>query len=116
MARVICMETSTTKAVVEMVKELSQSYGDVAQLLRGSAQSTRSTKQLWRAKNKSTLIKVGLALIAFPDPTISDMIGTALVAVGTVQAGIRHRTLYVEDVFKSFQKTFRELHELKQNI
>jgi len=110
------MKTSETKTVVEAANELTQSYGDMTQLLRGTTQSARSSRQLWRAKNRPALIKVGLALIAFPDPTISDVVGTALVAVGTVQAGMRHRTLYVEDVFKSFQKTFRELRELKQNI
>ncbi len=76
---------------------------------KGTIKEARTTNKLWSKGNKSTLIKLGLALIAFPDPTISDIIGTALVAAGTVQIAIRHRTLYVEDVYKKFRDTFKEL-------
>jgi hypothetical protein len=104
------------KTVVDAASELSESYADLAQALKATANEAETTKQLWRAKNKSVLIKVGLALIAFPDPTISDVIGGLLVAAGTVQAGIRHRTIYVEDVYKTFQDTFRNIRNVKNNV
>jgi hypothetical protein len=35
----------------------------------------KSTEKLWRKSRNSILVKAGLALIAFPDPTISDVLG-----------------------------------------
>jgi hypothetical protein len=71
---------------------------------------------LWRKGNNSILIKLGLALIAFPDPTISDIIGTVLVAAGTVQMGIRRRTVYVEDVYKTFHGTLKDMWTIKRSV
>jgi len=110
------MKTDEIKTVTTSVKELSTCYTDLAQTLKGTTNSARTTKQLWRSKNKPTLIKIGLALIAFPDPTISDIVGTALVVAGTVQARIRRQTLYADDVYKTFQNTFKDLQSFKRNI
>jgi hypothetical protein len=110
------MKTDEIKTVVNALNELSESYTDLAQTMKETAKEAKTTKQLWRTKNKSMLIKVGLALIAFPDPTISDVVGAALVAAGTVQMGIKRQTVYVEDVFKTFQDTMKELRNKKQSI
>jgi hypothetical protein len=48
-------------------------------------------------------------LIAFPDPTISDIVGSLMVAAGLIQEGIERRTLRVEDVYKTFHGMFREV-------
>jgi hypothetical protein len=110
------VKTENLKALAESVSELNESYADLLSAIKGTAKEARETKKLWRKGNNSILIKAGLALIAFPDPTISDIVGTALVAAGTVQMGIRRRTLYLEDIHKTFQKTFRELLEVKYNV
>ncbi|MGB9740609.1 MAG: hypothetical protein ACP5IM_05330 [Candidatus Bathyarchaeia archaeon] len=110
------VKTEDLKALSDSVKELNESYEDLISAVKGTAKEARETKKLWRKGNNSILIKVGLALIAFPDPTISDIVGTALVAAGTVQMGIRHGTLYVEDVYKTFHKTFKDLLEVKHNL
>jgi hypothetical protein len=110
------MKSDEIKALAELVNELSESYADLAQALKGTARTAKATKQLWRSRNSPVLIKIGLALIAFPDPTISDIVGAAFVAAGTIQAGIRRRTLYVEDVFKTFGNTFKELRNMKESI
>jgi hypothetical protein len=81
-----------------------------------TTRETRATKKLWRTGNNSMLIKVGLALIAFPDPTVSDIVGSLLVAAGTVQLGIRRHTLYVDDLFKTFHNSLREIRETKQHV
>jgi len=75
----------------------------------------RSTRKLWRGGNNSTLIKVGLALIALPDPTISDIIGSALVAAGLIQLKMKHSDLHVEDVYKTFPMVIKELGSLRQS-
>jgi len=107
------MKPDEAKMMVEALNELSESYVDLAQAIRGTARSAKATKQLWRNGKRSHLIKVGLALIAFPDPTVSDVVGSALVAAGVVQEGIRRRTLHVDDVYKTFQNTMKEVRSMK---
>jgi 5-methylthioribose kinase len=110
------MTNEKLKAWTEALKELSESCEDLVQAMKDTSQEMKRTKKLWRTKNKSTLVKVGLALIAFPDPTISDIVGTALVAAGTVQAGIRRRAIFVEDIPKTFQNTLKEVWNTRENL
>jgi hypothetical protein len=110
------MKTDDAKVMVTVADELSESYVDLIQAIKDTTQGVKATKKLWRKGHNSRLIKVGLALIAFPDPTISDIIGSALVAAGTVQAGIRRHSIYVDDIFKTFQKTLREVRDTKSHI
>jgi hypothetical protein len=110
------MKTEEAKTVVTVANELSESYTDLIQAMKETASDVKATKKLWRSANNSMLIKIGLALIAFPDPTISDIVGSILVAAGTIQSGIRRRSIYVDDVFKTFQKTLREIRDTKHNV
>jgi len=103
------MKNEDAKEMAKVTSELTGSYADLINAIKGTTREVKMTKKLWRKGNKSMLIKVGLALIAFPDPTISDIVGAALVAAGTVQAGIRRRSIYVDDIFKTFQKTLQEV-------
>jgi len=75
----------------------------------------RSTQRLWRKGGNPVLIKVGLALIAFPDPTISDIIGSALVAAGLIQLQMKRSALHIEDVYKTFPMVIKELGSLRQS-
>ena len=65
---------------------------------------------------RSFLIKAGLALIAFPDPTISDLVGTAMLAAGAVQMGIKRRAIYVDDLPKAFQSAMKDLKAAKDLV
>jgi len=75
----------------------------------------QSTQKLWRKGCNSVLIKVGLALIAFPDPTITDIIGSALVAAGLIQTKVKRSALHIEDVYKTFPMVIKELGSVKQS-
>ncbi len=110
------MKTEEIKTMTDVTKELSDCYADLAIALNGTTDTVKASKKLWRSKNNSWLIKIGLALIAFPDPTISDIVGAAFVAAGAVQMGIRRRTVYVEDVYKTFTNTFKDIINLKQEV
>jgi methyl-accepting chemotaxis protein len=110
------MENDEIKTLADALKELNENYIDVIQTMKETTKEVKATKQLWRKGNNSILIKLGLALIAFPDPTISDIIGTVLVAAGTVQMGIRRRTIYVEDVYKTFHSTLKDMWAIKRNV
>jgi len=110
------MKNDEIKNLADALKELNESYTDVIQTIKETTKEVKATKQLWRKGNNSILIKLGLALIAFPDPTISDIIGTVLVAAGTVQLGIRRRTIYVEDVYKTFHGTLKDMWTIKRSV
>jgi hypothetical protein len=110
------MKNEDIKTLAAALKELNESYMDVAQIMTETTREVKATKQLWRKGNNSILIKLGLALIAFPDPTITDIIGTVMVAAGTVQMGIRRRTIYVEDVYKTFHDTLRDTWTIKRSV
>jgi len=110
------MKNEEIKNLADALKELNESYTDVIQTIKETSKEVKATKQLWRKGNNSILIKLGLALIAFPDPTISDIIGTVMVAAGTVQMGIRRRTIYVEDVYKTFHGTLKDMWNIKRSV
>lgn len=111
------MKTNDMKATVNALNELNESYGDLIQAMKGTIKEVKTTRQLWQNGKKSRLIKLGLALIVFPEPTpISETIGTFLVAAGAVQAGIRRRTIYVENVYKSFKDTLKEMRTIKDSL
>jgi len=114
---VVQMKKEEAKTMVTAVNELSESYVDLIRAIKGTSREARTIKQLWRDGNKSKLIKLGLALIVFPEPTpISETVGSFLVAAGAVQMGIHRRNLYVDDVFKTFQNTLREIRDIKHNV
>jgi hypothetical protein len=110
------MKTEEMKTAVKSLDDLNRNYAEVIQAMKGTGEQAQATKKLWRKGNNPILIKVGLALIAFPDPTISDVVGAFLVAAGSVQQGIRRRTLYVEDVYKTFQGTLKEVAITKESV
>jgi len=110
------VKTEEARAKASALNELGVSCTDLAQALRGIASNAKATKNLWQSGKRPVLIKVGLALIAFPDPTISDVIGTGLVVAGLVQEGIRRRALHMEDVSRTFQSALKDLRNAKSSL
>jgi hypothetical protein len=113
---VVTLKAEDLKSLNTALNELNESYSDLLRSITETTREVKTTKKLWRKGGNSLLVKVGLALIAFPDPTISDIVGATLVAAGTVQAGIRRRTLYVEDIYKTFNNTFKDVLNVKDNL
>jgi len=108
------MKPEDLKIRVSALNELSESYCDLLNAVNGTARELTATRRLWKSGNHSKLIKLGLALIVFPEPTpISETVGACLVAAGAIQKGIRSRTIYVEDVGKTFQSVFKEILKAK---
>jgi hypothetical protein len=62
------------------------------------------------------LIKIGVALILFPDPTISDIIGTAMVAAGLLHNKVKNSGLFLEDVYKTYPHLLKELRLAKEEL
>lgn len=110
------MKTDEVKKLASTLNELNESYIDFLQSMKESVKEVKATKKLWKNGEKPWLIKFGLALILFPDPTISDVVGSLLVAAGTVQEGIRRRALHVEDIPKTFQSIMKEIQAAEESI
>jgi hypothetical protein len=104
------VKTEEIRSKVTAVNELTESYADLLHAIKGTIMEAKTSQKLWRTEDKSKLIKLGVALIVFPEPTpISETIGSVLVAAGLVQSAIRRRGLYVEDVFKTFHSAMKEM-------
>lgn len=110
------MKTNEVRKLANTLNELNESYIDFLESMKESIKEVKEMKKLWKNGEKPWLIKFGLALILFPDPTISDVVGGLLIAVGTVQEGLRRRALHVDDIPKTFQDVLKELHATQESI
>lgn len=110
------MKNEELKTMVKVVDELNDSYRDFIHAMKGTLQESQATKKLWRSGNNSFLIKLGLALVVFPEPIVSDVVGTFLIAAGTVQQGIKRHAIYVDDVYKTFHGTVKELWAAREHV
>ena len=90
--------------MVRALREFSLSYEETAKLMKEVSKDTKSLRPLWgkagrRNTESSQLINLGVALIAFPIPTIGikKSLGAILIAAGLVQEKRRH--IHVADVY-----------------
>jgi hypothetical protein len=111
------MKLEQAKNVHKAVNELSESYIDLLGAAKTTAKAAEATKKLCREGNKSRLIKIGVSLIFFPEPTpISETIGACFIAAGAVQKGIKSRAIYLEDITKTFKNTLQDVLETSQHL
>ena len=111
------MKPEQVKNATKAFNELSESYVELFGAAKGAAKAAKSAKKLWREGNNSRLIKIGLSLIVFPEPTpISETIGACFIAAGAVQKGIKSRAIYLEDITKTFKHTLRDVLETSQHV
>jgi len=110
------MNSEELKALTDALHELSLSSKETASAIHGFSNELRYAQRLWKKGEGSRLIKIGLALIAFPDPTITDILGSALIAAGIVQLKTKRSVLHVEDVYKTFPQVIKELTTSKLSV
>jgi len=103
------MKTQEAKHLAQSVKEISEDHVAMAESVNTVANGTDAAKRLWKKGNKNMLMKAGLALIVFPEPIVSDILGSALLAAGAVQEGIRRQSIYLDDLPKALKSTLRDL-------
>ena len=104
------MKTRELKTVGTVLQELMLSYGETLEVAKGLAKDLRYIKSLRRDGDKSKLVKIGLALIAFPEPTpISETLGVFALSLGVIQNKIKKSTLHIEDIYETFQDVNRNL-------
>jgi len=111
------MKPEQIKSATTALNELSESYIDVIGAIKGTAKTAEATKKLWREGNKSRLIKIGVSLVVFPEPTpISETVGACFIAAGAVQKGIQSRAIYLEDITKTFKNTLHDVLETSRQL
>jgi len=111
------MKKEEIESVAPMLRELGLSYKETANVMSELTRELKLSKHLWKKNNGSSLVKVGLTLIAIPDPLIvTDVVGAALVTAGVIQTKVKNSKLHVEDVYKTFPKIMKELEALRENL
>lgn len=110
------MKAEEFRALTASIKQMSRDHVDMASSIGAAANSAGATKKLWKSENKSFLIKTGLALLIFPAPVVSDVIGTAMLAAGAVQEGIKRQSVYLDDLPKAFKSAMKDLKSTKESI
>ena len=111
------MKKDDAKTSIQALKELSGNYIEVGRALKASNMQVNELKKLSRGGHKSRLIRIGLALIVFPEPTpISETVGACFVAAGAIQQGIKNQSIYVEDIPRTLQQTLSEVRSFKDSI
>jgi hypothetical protein len=111
------MKKDDAKNSAQALRELTESYVEVGRAVKASGMQVNQLKKLSRDGHKSRLIKIGLSLIVFPEPTpISETVGACFVAAGAIQQGIKNQSIYIEDIPKTLQQTLNEVRSFKDSI
>jgi hypothetical protein len=105
-----------TKAVHEVTKNHLEMHADATHSIKTGANSAGSVNNLYKSGSKNFLIKAGMALIVFPEPIVSDVLGTTLLAAGAIQEGIKRQSIYLDDMPKAFKSAMKELKASKDLI
>ncbi|UCC33233.1 MAG: hypothetical protein JSW53_05545 [Candidatus Bathyarchaeota archaeon] len=113
------MRPEELETIVTVLRERGVSYEEIAKLMKEVRNDTKALKPLWGkpgagGQKKSQLIKLGVALIAFPIPTIGikKSLGAMLIAAGLVQERMKH--IHVADVYTTFKDVQSEIRKLQQ--
>ena len=112
----VSVKKEEIKTLTVALRELGLNHEDVAKVISSAVKESRSVENLSKKKDTSLLIKVGLLLIAFPDPTISDLLGALLVSAGLLQNKIKRSTLHIEDVPDTFQGVIKNLQIVRREL
>jgi len=107
------------ETAAKALRELGLSYEETAKLVSEVTDDGKSLRSLWGkpsvgGQKGSQLVKVGVALIAFPIPTVGvkKSLGAMLIAAGVLKERRKH--IHVADVYNTYQDVNRELQKLQQ--
>ncbi len=114
-------EIEELKKKADMLHELGEDWRKNMAIMndaaKGSEDLLQSIKRLCKEHNQGNMMKIGLALIAFPLPiVIDDVLGWPLLAAGLLQKKIKNSALYLEDFSKTLPSLVKELQEIRQEM
>lgn len=62
------------------------------------------------------LIKLGVALFIFPEPVISNITGTSLIAAGMAMKGMNRNMLTIADLHRELHQHLNEINRLRKEM
>ena len=103
------------KEIASSFREQSKSYQEFGKTLKQATNETKDLKPLIGKRGEakledSLLIKAGLALVLFPDPTISDIVGYSMIAAGYLKN--RSKRNMAASVIVELNSVMKDLQEL----
>jgi hypothetical protein len=111
------MKPKEAKDCSEILRVVGKDYAEASEILnasmKGVTREAQSLKKLWREKNQSRLVRLGVAIMLIPDPGFSDVVGAAVVAAGLIHNRIKNSGIYLEDVYKTYPRLLKELYSSK---
>ena len=115
-------DSSNAKKIINVMQEEKQVtyiYREMGEGVRCLQKELVLTKNLIGNDGSSnigkTLIKAGTCLIAFPEPIISDIVGTALVVSGLALNRLTKRD-NVRDLYRKYQKNLQDIQHFQREI
>ena len=109
------MKPEELKNVATMFRELGLSYEETLDAMRRVAKDSHFAGRLWKDGDKARLVKAGLALIVFPEPTpISETLGACVLSLGLIESRMKRSALHVEDVYTTFQEVIGNLQTIRR--
>jgi hypothetical protein len=103
---------TAAKAAIELYENRKATYD----ALKGTKQQAGTCKKLSKCSKPITSHKSWLALVVFPEPIISDLLGTSLIAAGAIQQGIKRQSIYIDDLPKALKSAIEEVKASKELI
>ncbi len=105
------MNLKELKNAALTLRELGLSYQETLDAMNAIAKDLGPVRRMWKKNDQSRLIKLGLALITFPEPTpISETLGAVVLSMGVVHKKMQQSVLHVDEVYGAFQEVVKGLH------
>ncbi len=111
------MSLEEAKEIIKDIRSIGQTYREAFNAISNVSSVIKPVKRLFNDEKSSLgsrLITAGVALIVFPEPIASDIMGTTLIAAGTLLKWIREPN--VADIYRELRKINRSLGSFNREI
>lgn len=109
------LSLNDAKEIASSFRELSKNYQEFGKTIKSVSKEAKDLKPLIGKPDEaklenSLLVKAGIALVLFPDPTISDIIGYTMIAAGYLKNRSKMNT--AASVYVELNSVMKDLQEL----
>jgi hypothetical protein len=111
------MDPKEAREIIKDIRVIGQTYREVFNAMNNVSNVIKPVKRLFsdeKSRLGSKLITAGVALVVFPEPIVSDIMGTTLIAAGTLISRIREPN--VMDIYRELRRINRGLGSFNREI
>lgn len=111
------MDPEEAREIIKDIRVIGQTYREVFNAMNSVSNVIKPVKRLFsdeKSRFGSKLITAGVALIVFPEPIVSDVMGTTLIAAGTLISRIREPN--VVDIYRELRRINRSLGSFNREV